>query len=63
MLKPMLMADTKTLTLTKLAIKVGIKKRTLYNMIRDGRFAVDPIPLTKPRLWDEATIDAWMRGE
>lgn len=49
----------KTLTLTALAAYLSIKKRTLYNMIEDGRFPVDPIRGTQPRLWNTADVDAW----
>jgi len=50
------------LTLTKLARYHGIPKRTLYDMLKDGRFCVDPIPKTKPRLWNRADVDAWRFG-
>lgn len=49
----------KTLTLTALADYLTIKKRTLYNMIDDGRFPVEPIKGTQPRLWNVADVDAW----
>ena len=54
---------SKTLSLTKLADHVGIKKRTLHNMIKDGRFPVEPIKGTQPRLWSTKDVDAWMDGE
>lgn len=53
----------KILTLTKLAIHTGIKKRTLHDMIKDRRFPVDPIKGTKPRLWNTADVDKWLAGE
>lgn len=53
------MTDKKTLTLTQLANYLGIPKRTLYNMLEDGRFDVDPIPRTKPRLWAIEHVDSW----
>ena len=49
----------KTLSLTALAEHTGIKKRTLYNMIRDKRFPVDPIKGTNPRLWNSDDVDEW----
>lgn len=49
----------KTLTLTALAKYIDIEKRTLYRMIKDGRFPVDPIRGTAPRLWNVDDIDAW----
>lgn len=48
-----------TFTLTQLAAYTGIKKRTLYNMIDDGRFPVPHIKGTDPRRWDAAAVDAW----
>lgn len=51
--------NTEILTLTKLARYLGLPKRTLYDMIKDGRFPVEPIPLTKPRLWNVADVEAW----
>jgi len=49
-----------TLTLTELAKYTGRKKRTLYNMIKDGRFPVEPIPGTSPRLWNTKQVDEWL---
>lgn len=54
---------SKTFTLTKLAIYTGIKKRTLYNMIKDGRFPVRPIKGTDPRLWNVDAVDAWCAAQ
>lgn len=51
----------KTLNLTELSKYVGIKRRTLYNMIADGRFPVRAIKGTHPRLWNTADIDAWRK--
>lgn len=53
----------KTLTLTQLSEYLGIKKRTLYNMKKDGRFSVDSIKGTKPQLWNIEDVDAWRFGE
>lgn len=53
------MTEPLTLTLTKVADRVGVKKRTLYNMIADGRFDVQPLPRSKPRRWSTAAVDAW----
>jgi predicted DNA-binding transcriptional regulator AlpA len=49
----------KTLTLTALALHIGVKKRTLYNMLKDGRFPVDPIPGLRPRRWNVEDVDRW----
>lgn len=53
----------KTLTLTELADYVGIPKRTLFDMIRDGRFPIDPIIRSSPRIWSTEQVDKWLRGE
>lgn len=50
----------KTINITELAEYIGIKRRTLYIMIKDGRFPVDPIKGTHPRRWNTETIDEWM---
>ena len=49
-----------TVNLSDAARHVGIKRRTLYNMLQDGRFPVAPIPRTKPRLWATADLDEWL---
>lgn len=54
--------ENKTLTLTQVAQYIGVKKRTLYNMLNDGRFPVDSIPHTKPRRWSTGAVDSWVAG-
>ncbi len=49
----------KTFTLTEVANYLGIKRRTFYNMVDDGRFPVEPIPHIHPRRWNLEDIDAW----
>jgi excisionase family DNA binding protein len=49
----------KTLSLTQLADYLGIDRRTLYNMIYDGRFPVSPIKGLHPRRWNVEDVDAW----
>ena len=49
----------KTLTLTQLSEYIGKDKRTLYRMIKDGRFPVEPIKGTDPRLWSHESVDEW----
>lgn len=46
-------------TLTELAKYLGIKRRTFYDMIQDGRFPVEPIPRTTPRRWNKEDVDQW----
>ena len=49
----------KTLTLTELADYIGIKRRTLYMMIEDGRFPIAPIKGSNPRRWNVEDVDNW----
>lgn len=53
----------KTLNLSQLSDYLGIKKRTLYYMIEDGRFPVNAIKGSHPRRWNIEDIDAWRLGE
>ena len=52
----------KVLTLTQLSKFLGIKKRTLYNMLRTKRFPVEPIKGTSPRLWSVGAVTDWRDG-
>lgn len=52
----------RTMTITKAAQYLGLGKRTLYQMLKDGRFAVDPIKGSNPRRWNKEDLDAW-RGK
>lgn len=49
----------KTMNLTQVANYLGIPKRTLYDMIDDGRFSVQPIEGFRPRRWNVEDIDEW----
>jgi len=53
----------KILKLIDVARYLGIPKRTLYDMLSDGRFSVEPIPGTKPRRWNIDDIDAWRKAD
>ena len=53
----------KTLSLTQLSVYLGISKRSLYNMIDDGRFPVPAIRGTSPRRWFVEDVDAWLKQE
>lgn len=55
--------DSKLLTITKLAEYIGIPKRTLYDMITDGRFDVAPQRGSDPRKWHVDNVDAWMKQQ
>ncbi len=52
-----------TLTITQLAKYVNIPKRTLYNMVKQGRFPVEPLRGMHPRRWSAADVEAWVRSE
>jgi excisionase family DNA binding protein len=51
--------DGQTFNLSSAARYLGVSRITLYNMMKDGRFSVDPIPGTKPRRWNKEDLDAW----
>lgn len=53
------MTEQKTLSLSELSEYIGVKRRTLYLMIQDGRFSVESIKGTKPRRWNVEDIDKW----
>jgi excisionase family DNA binding protein len=55
--------EQKTFTLTQLSEYLGIPKRTVYDMIRDGRFDVEPIKMLTPRRWNKESIDKWRLGK
>lgn len=42
---------------------LGVPRRTLYDMIADGRFPVGPIPGTKPRRWNFEDVEQWRHPE
>lgn len=52
----------RTLIAVELAPYIGVSRKTLYNMINDKRFSVEPIPGTKPRRWYIEDVDAWLAG-
>jgi excisionase family DNA binding protein len=52
----------KTLCLADAARYLGFSRKTLYNMMNDGRFTVPAIPGTRPRRWDIEALDAWRAG-
>lgn len=52
----------KTHTLTSAARYLGVSRVTLYNWLKDGRFAVPCIPNSKPRRWNIEDLDAWRKG-
>ena len=52
-----------TLTLLQLAQYIGVKRRTLYNMLKNKTFNVVPIAGTKPRRWNTEQVQAWMNNK
>lgn len=55
--------EKKLLNLTELSQYIGMSKRTLYHMISENRFPVEPLRGTNPRLWSVEQIDTWLRGD
>lgn len=55
--------NEKTLNIKQLAAYIGVSRRTLYNMLSDGRLPVAPIPGTKPRRWSIDDLDRWREGK
>ncbi|PZP39392.1 MAG: hypothetical protein DI598_20005 [Pseudopedobacter saltans] len=47
--------------LTKMSEYLKISRRTLYNMISDGRFSVPAVKGTKPRLWNMSEVEEWRK--
>ena len=52
-----------TMTLDQIAQYIGVGRATLYRMLKDGRFSVDPIPNVKPRRWSTSAVKKWINGE
>ena len=53
----------KTLNVQDVARLIGVSRRTLYNMLNDGRFPVLPISGTSPRRWNLDAVEAWRAGK
>lgn len=53
----------KTLNLGEVAEYLGIRKRTLYEMIKDRRFPVEPIKGINPKVWELTEIDKWRNAQ
>lgn len=50
------------LTLTQVSKETQIKRRTLYNMLKDGRFNVPSVPGHKPRRWLDEDVREWIKS-
>lgn len=55
--------DKKTLNLTELAKYIGVGRKTLYTMIQDGRFPVQPIKGLEPKRWSVEKVNEWIEGK
>ena len=55
--------NKKTLTLTELAEYIGVARSTLYIMIQDGRFPVQPIKGLKPKRWSVEKVNEWIESK
>lgn len=53
----------KLLNLTELANYIGIHKRTLHRMVKDGSFPVESVRGLDPKKWSVKQIDEWLEGE
>lgn len=51
-----------TMNLEEVARYLGVSRATIYNMLRDGRFAVPAIQGLNPRRWNVEDIDSWRKG-
>lgn len=49
-----------TMTLDQVAQHIGVARATLYRMLKDGRFDVDPIAGTTPRRWSTEAVKNWI---
>ena len=56
------MIQAQTFTLTQAAQYIGVSRKTLYNMLHDGRFPVVAVARSKPRRWNVADVDRWLAG-
>lgn len=53
----------KPLKIKDLAQEIGVTRQTIYNMLRDGRLPLRPIPGTKPRLFPRDQFDVWLNSQ
>ena len=55
--------DKKTLNLTALAQFISVGRKTLYTMIQDGRFPVQPIKGLEPKRWSDEKVNEWIESK
>lgn len=53
------MEEPKTLNITQLSAYLGIKKRTMFYMIKSGRFDVPYIRGFNTKRWNVEDVDRW----
>lgn len=57
------MKTAKTLNICEVAEYIGVSRRTIYNMVDQGRFPVKPIKGTKPRRWNIDAVEKWRAAQ
>ena len=55
--------NKKTLSLTELSEYIGVSRTTLYIMIQDGRFPVQPIKGLEPKRWSIEKVNEWIESK
>ena len=55
--------NKKTLSLTELSEYIGVSRTTLYIMIQDGRFPVQPIKGLEPKRWSVEKVNEWIENK
>lgn len=55
--------NKKTLSLTELSEYIGVSRTTLYTMIQDGRFPVQPIKGLEPKRWSVEKVNEWIESK
>lgn len=51
------------LGLTETAAFLGIPRRTLYRMLQERRFPVEPVAGMQPRKWRRSDLDSWLKSQ
>lgn len=55
--------NKKTLSLTELSEYIGVSRTTLYTMIQDERFPVQPIKGLEPKRWSVEKVNEWIESK
>lgn len=51
------------MNLTEVAERLGMPRRTLYNMVRAGRFHIAPVPGITPKKWLRSDIESLLASK